>query len=101
MSMLLFYVGESVYAIDSRHVVRIIPLIVLKAKPSVPHYIAGLLNLGGKAVPVVDFCQLVEARPAHSVLSTRIMIVKDPVPDSERLLGIIGEHIKHFLYVQQ
>jgi chemotaxis-related protein WspB len=65
MSMLLFYVGKSGYAIDSFHVLRIIPLVDLKKMTAMPHYIAGFLNFGGKVVAVVDFCQLIEERPAH------------------------------------
>lgn len=101
MSMLLLYVNESGYAIDSLHVFRIIPLIMLKKMSSMPHYIAGFLNLGGRVVPIIDFCQLIEARAAHNLLSTRIILVNDPNPGSERLLGIIGEHVRHFLYARR
>lgn len=101
MFLLLFHVGKNAYAIDTRHILRIVPQVELKKIPSMPPYFAGLLNLGGKAIPVVDFCQLIEKRPAENILSSRIILLKDPEDKSERVLGVLGEHIKDFIEVKK
>ena len=95
MSMLLFYVGENGYAIESQPILRIIPAVALKKMPLAPPYFAGLLNFGGKAIPVIDFCQLIEQRATAHVLSSRIILVQDP--DAKHLLGILGEKVQDLL----
>lgn len=93
MSMLLFYVGENCYAINCSNILRIVPKVNLKHIPYKVNYIAGILNLRGKAVPVIDFCQLIEQREAKFLLNSRIILVQDPRPKSEQVLGILGEKV--------
>ncbi len=100
MSMLLFYVGQNRYAIDCHDVLRIIPKVTLKSVPYGSNYLAGFFNFSGKPVPVVDFCQLIEHRDAHSSLLSRIILVKDPDFDSDRVLGILGERVDEILYLK-
>lgn len=101
MSLLVFNVGENGYAIDSQYILRIVPYVELKKIPSMPFYFAGILNLGGQAIPVVDFCQFIEQRPARLLLSSRLMIVKDPHPESEFMLGIIGEQVRELIDIKK
>lgn len=103
MSILLFYVGDNRYAINCEDIVRIIPKVALKGVPYATNYMAGFLNLGGRPVPVVDFCQLIEQRETHFSLHSRIILVKDPEGDSERILGILGEKVDEIvnLYPEQ
>lgn len=95
--MLLFYVGENTYAIDSGSILRVVPKVILKRMPHAMKYIAGLLNLGGVSVPVVDFCQLIEHREARHSLHTRIILIKDPSPHSDRMVGILGEKVEEII----
>lgn len=100
MSMLLFYVGENGYVIDSHHILRIVPSVKLEKMLSAPIYIVGLLNLEAKLIPVLDFCLLIERRPARPLLSSRIILIKDPKPESERVLGLLGENVKDLLNIR-
>lgn len=100
MSMILFYVGENAYAIESRYIMRILPKVELKKMPTTLPYIEGFLNLGGKAIPIIDSCQLIEQRSAQDLLSSRIILIKDPSENSERVAGILGEKIKDFINVR-
>jgi chemotaxis-related protein WspB len=98
--MLIFHVGENCYAIDTLHILRIIPKIELKSIPYAMNFVAGLLNLGGKPVPIIDFCQLIEQRETRSYLNSRIILIKDPRTDTERVLGILGEKIEEIIDLQ-
>mgnify|MGYP002789886631 CR=1 FL=1 len=100
MSMLLFYVGENRYAINCHHILRIIPKVTLKSVPYTMNYMVGFLNLGGKPVPVVDFCQLIEHRNAYPSMNSRIILIKDPQFESERILGILGEKVDEIIPLQ-
>jgi chemotaxis-related protein WspB len=91
--MLLFYVGENRYAVNCSDILRIIPKITLKEVPYAVRYVAGFLNLAGKPIPVVDFCQLIEQREAKNSLNSRIILIKDVYSHSERVVGILGEKV--------
>ena len=92
MAMLLFNVGDNRYAIDAQHVVRIIPQVLLKKMPYTILYMAGLLNMAGHPIPIVDFSQLIENRHTQFFLNSRIILVKDPQA-SERCVGILAENV--------
>ena len=65
MAMLLFYAGENRFAIDCSSIVRVVPHVNLKKMPDRSPLLAGVLVLGGEPIPVIDFCQIIEKRPAH------------------------------------
>lgn len=75
MLMLLLNIGNERYAIESRQVVEVIPLVVLKSLPHQPEHIAGVFNYRGRIVPVIDLCQLMRGKPSSEYLSTRIVLV--------------------------
>jgi chemotaxis-related protein WspB len=92
--MLLFYVGKEIFACDSEPIVEIVPKVKLKKIPHSPDYFAGLLNLGGLPIPVIDFCQIIENRPSSNSMHTRIILFKDPKNDNPApILGIIAEKV--------
>jgi chemotaxis signal transduction protein len=97
MSMLLFYTGENCFAIDTGSILRIVPKVLLKKIPYSAAYMAGILNLGGKSIQVIDFCQLIEQREARNFMLTRIILIKDPQPHSEKVVGILGEKVEEIM----
>lgn len=72
--MLLFSVGDELFACDAEPVLEVVPSVKLKEIPKAPSFIAGLLNYGGQPVPVIDFCRLLKERPAAESLHTRIIL---------------------------
>ena len=75
MLMLLFYLDNERYALKSKQVIEVAPLVELKKQPHAPNYISGVFNYRGQIVPVIDLCQLIQGRPCHAHLSTRIILV--------------------------
>ena len=59
MLLLTFRAGESLYAVDARQVVEVLPRVGLRAIPHSPEYLVGLLSYRGQVVPVVDFNTLI------------------------------------------
>lgn len=78
MLILLFYAGNDLYAIESSHIVEVIPRVSFRKVQHAPDYVAGLFNYRGVILPVIDLCHLIQGTPSRSHLSTRIMIVKHP-----------------------
>jgi chemotaxis-related protein WspB len=98
MLMLLFYAGDDLYAIESTHVVEVIPRVALRKVQYVPEYVAGLFNYRGTILPVVDLCHLIQGNPSHAYLSTRIMIVSHTKADGElQYLGLMAERVTETL----
>jgi len=92
--LLLFEVDRERYALDSRHVVEVLPLVRLTQIPGAPAGVAGVLNFRGVPVPVVDLSSVMVGRSSPPRLSTRLVVIRYP-DDSGHLplLGVIAEHI--------
>ena len=105
--MLLFYVGDDRYALDTRRVVEVVPTVTLKKLHSAPEYISGLFNYRGHLVPVIDLCQMLQGTAARAYLSTRIVLVNCQFPDtsdgngdtlrSPVILGLMAERVTETL----
>lgn len=98
MLMLLFYVGDNLYALDSSQVVEVIPRVIVRKIHHVPDYVAGLFKYRGAIVPVIDICHLIQGKPSRSYLSTRIIMVNYFGKDnSKRYLGLMAERVTETL----
>lgn len=98
MLMLILSVGDNLYALDTAHVVEVIPRVNLRQLHQVPEYVAGLFNYRGAIVPVIDLCQLIQNHPSRSYLSTRIIMVNYVGKDNtKRWLGLMAERVTETL----
>jgi len=92
--VVLFQLGDQRYAIDAAHVIRVVPLVRLRSVPHMPAFVAGLLNLWGNSVPVIDLTSLLLGRAARRVMSTRMILLDFPCADQKtRTLGVIAEKV--------
>jgi chemotaxis-related protein WspB len=98
MLMLIFSVGDNLYALDTSQVVEVIPRVLLRKLHQVPSYVAGLFNYRGAIVPVIDLCQLIQNKPSRSYLSTRIIMVNYVGKNNiNRWLGLMAERVTETL----
>jgi len=98
MLMLLFYVRDDLYALDSAQVVEVIPRVLLRKVHHAPDYVAGLFNYRGAIVPVLDLCHLIQGNPSRSHLSTRIIMVSYPRQGNQvQYLGLMAERVTETL----
>lgn len=100
MLMLLFHLGKDLYALDSSHVVEVVPCVPLRTLHQMPEYMAGLLNYRGVIVPVLDLCHWMRGTPSASRLSTRMIMVRHPcLNQTLQYLGLIAEQITDTLNI--
>jgi len=94
MLILLFYLGDVMYAIRCSKVREVAPMVNLKTLPNVAGFFAGFFNYRGIIVPVVDLYQLIHQKPCKMRLSTRIILIdyvkQDQTPG---VLGILAERV--------
>jgi len=93
MLLLIFYVKEDCYAIDSSHVKEIVPLLKLQSIAKAPEYVAGLLNYRGISVPIIDLCLFLKNKKSNHFYNSRIIIVNYESEYGKGLLGIVAENV--------
>jgi chemotaxis-related protein WspB len=92
MMLLLFTVGEDRFGLEARHIVEVVPYVVLNRLVGMPECVTGLFNYRREVVPVIDLSQMLTGVPARRNLSTRIILVKYPVDEGRhRTVGLLAE----------
>jgi chemotaxis-related protein WspB len=94
MLFVVFHIGQDRYALESGRVIEVLPLLKLKAVPQAAQGVAGILNLRGKLVPVLDLNQMTLGVPAGRRVSTRVIIADFSAEAGPgKWLGIIAERL--------
>jgi chemotaxis-related protein WspB len=98
MLLLTFRTGESLYAVDARQVVEVVPRVGVRPVPHAPDYLLGLLCYRGRVFPVVDFARLAGAPPSRDALSTRLIVAEFPSSGGGvRRIGILAESVNQVI----
>jgi chemotaxis-related protein WspB len=94
MLLVLFRSGGSLYAVDARRVVEVVPRVGVRPVPHAPPEMIGLLAYRGRVVPVIDFGVLNGGLPARDALSSRVIVAGFPGHDqAERRVGLLAEDV--------
>ncbi len=101
MQLLTFAIGGNPYAIESRRIVEVLPLVAARPLPHVPDYVRGLFTYRGSLMPLIDLGLLLGVGQAAELLSTRVIVVslgQDagaglPVRVSDHRLGLVAEQV--------
>ncbi|WP_338758552.1 chemotaxis protein CheW [Massilia sp. METH4] len=75
MKVLVFHIGADRYGLPLACIRRVLPLMTLKAVPGAPDQVAGLMNLHGSSIPVIDVSRLAGRDGAARRADTRIVLV--------------------------
>ncbi|MEI6240557.1 MAG: chemotaxis protein CheW [Planctomycetia bacterium] len=85
MQILTFTVAGQPYAIPSRTVLEVLPLVPVRPIPLLPSYVPGVFTYRGRLVPLVDLARRFETpvpEPAgRRRLSTRVIVVEFVPPE--------------------
>ena len=94
MKVLVFHIGGDRYGLPLAGVKRVLPVVALKHVPLAPPFVAGLMDLHGEPVPVIDLSRLAGLVPEQIWFDTRIILVDYPVAgDASACLGLMAEHV--------
>lgn len=95
MQLLTFTVAGQTYAIESRQVVEVLPLVPARSIPRTPGFVRGIFTYRGRLVPLIDLgLRLADVAPAER-LSTRVIVVRyqPPAAPTPGLLGLVAEQV--------
>ncbi len=100
LTLLTFKVGGQTYGLPVTSVVRIIEMVTITHLPGAPDSVQGIINLGGKAVPVMDLGQRFGLPGQAYGLHTPI-ILTDVVNDGRTAapVGLIVDTVEQVLEV--
>jgi chemotaxis-related protein WspB len=102
MKVLVFHIGADRYGLPLRQVRRVLPLLELKGIPLAPDSVAGLMNLHGDPVPVVDLSRISGGGPSRRHFDTRIVLADYTDPEGRlHALGLMAERVQGVQEVAQ
>ena len=93
MKVLVFHIGSDRYGLRLGAIARVVPVAGLKALPLAPAFIAGILDLHGDPVPVIDLSQLAGTPAQQLWFDTRILLLDYAADGATRQLGLLAEHV--------
>ena len=95
MQLLTFTVADQTYAIPSRQVVEVLPLVAARPLPQTPDFVRGIFTYRGTLVPLVDLGLLFAGRPPAERLSTRVIVVALEAAGQVTgpRLGVVAENV--------
>jgi chemotaxis-related protein WspB len=95
MQLLCFTLGDETYAIASRSVIEVVPLLAFRPLAAAPAGVRGVFVHRGRLAPLVDLACLLGHEPLRDRLSTRVIIVAPPPGPAGRLarLGVAAENV--------
>lgn len=94
MQLLTFSVAGEAYAIESRRVVEVLPLVKARPIPRTPDYVRGIFTYRGRLVPLVDLGLRLGTGPLEERLSTRVIVCEHATPGGgSRQLGLVAENV--------
>ncbi len=97
--LLTFKIERQSYGLPITNVVRIIEIVTITPLPGAPDIIQGIINLRGKAVPVMDLRYRFGLPPRLINLHTPIILVD--VTGQNHLLGLIVDAVEQVFNVSQ
>jgi chemotaxis-related protein WspB len=97
MLLLLFHIGNNLYAIETSKVVEILPMVMLRRVQPARDSVVGVFNYRGRIIPAVDLCHLVSGKPSQTCYRTRIILVQNAA--AARPIGLIAERVSETLKI--
>ncbi len=76
MQLLTFSIAGQPYAIESRRVIEVLPLVSARPLPRAPDYLLGIFTYRGRLMPLIDLARRLGAPPPAAKLSTRVIVVE-------------------------
>lgn len=97
---LTFMLGSKVYGVEILNIREIISYGEITELPMMPEFIAGVINLRGSVVPIVDLSQRVLGKPVTASKRTSIIILDIKKDGVSIELGIIVDTVQEVLDIE-
>lgn len=91
---LTFTLGKEIFALDIGKVREVLELTTVSEIPRTPDYMKGVINLRGRAVPVVDMRLKLGMSPIEQTVDTCIIILEIAFEHEEIVMGVLVDSVR-------
>lgn len=91
---LTFRLGDEIFATDVAKVREVLDLTAITAIPRTPDFMAGVINLRGTVVPVVDFRRCFGMSKTESTRNTCIVVVEVLLDGETTVIGALADSVE-------
>ena len=92
-SYITFKIGDELFAIDVCQVREVIDLSPIARVPTAPDYLRGVVNVRGKAIPVVDLRLKFGLPEVATTVNTRILIFELDLAGERCVMGGLADSV--------
>lgn len=97
---LTFTLGSEFFALNIYSVREILDMTEITRIPQAPHFMRGVVNVRGNAVPVIDLRLKFGLGAIETTLNTRIIIIEIEREDEVSVIGAIADSVKEVLEIE-
>jgi purine-binding chemotaxis protein CheW len=96
-ALVVFHLGQQAYAVPIDDVREIVPMARLSRPVGAPPLLAGLLAIGGQAIPAIHLSRLLEVPDSRPGLYTPLLILRA----ADHLLALVVERVSRIATVAE
>jgi chemotaxis-related protein WspB len=93
MLALTFEAAGQRFALETRHVVEVLPWVRVQPVARAPAWVAGFFSYRGEVTPLLDLGRLVGGAPCECRYNSRVLILNLPGPGGSRPAGLLAERV--------
>lgn len=99
-SYLTFKLGKESFAVNVNKIINILELVEITQIPKVPAYFAGVINLRGEVLPVIDSNIKLGMGKTKITGSTCILVVETQITGSTLKFGMLADAVLEVLEIK-
>ncbi len=88
-----FKLGNELFAINVEQVREVLEISTITRVPTAPAYMRGVVNVRGKAIPVVDLRTRFGLPPTQETLATRVIVMELNLDGEQTVLGGMADSV--------
>jgi len=95
----VFRLEAGQYALPLEHVVEVLRMVAIRPVPEGPAWLAGVINLRGRVLPIMDLRARMGLPPLGPRLETRIIVTDTAAADApdQQLIGLLADEVLEVL----
>jgi len=95
-----FNLGDELFAIDVAQVREVLELPPITRVPTSPAYLRGVVNVRGKAIPVVDLRAKFGLPPAADTVQSRIVVMEIALDGEPTVVGGVADSVQEVIELE-
>lgn len=100
IQLVTFKLGEETYGIDIMDVKEIVKIQEIRAIPGAPPYVAGILNLRGTIIPVINLHKRFNLKKLETGEEEKLLSGIIVININDKLIGIIIDKVSRVIIVE-